>query len=300
MKQACTGTCSSAAGMSKRILVRILAVCIAAIVITAAVVALCPKATQAPAVEAALVTHDCTDRATTSLRAQGDVTADGGDWVTSRGFQYVEGEGEDFPDIVHVGNSSFEYRDPPDGWDTWLAVLERSTAQVKVGAYSGKLTVGEGDVGGTHITDPIPYGEAEGRTFTFGMWVWSDVANRIRAVIIDRIPTAEVSYSAYHPGDGNWHFLTVTRTLRTDLTRWDVGVRTTGGSGLSYYVDGAFLTEGIDLLAVFEDGEFGTGTYSLEITGLKPDTSYRVRAFVMNVAGISYGNTVTCKAAAGQ
>ena len=239
-----------------------------------------------------LVTYDCTDHTTNSLTAQGEVNSLEAGTLWRRGFAFAEGTtGDPAFNITPLVNPSFEEGDPPDGWLIYLAVLERSTAQVKVGAYSGKLTVGEGDVGGTHITDPIPYGEAEGRTFTFGMWVWSDVANRIRAVIIDRIPTAEVSYSAYHPGDGNWHFLTVTRTLRTDLTRWDVGVRTTGGSGLSYYVDGAVMVEN----AVFEDGEFGTGAFSLVITGLKPDTSYRVRAFGADITGTIYGNTVTCK-----
>jgi hypothetical protein len=46
---------------------------------------------------------------------------------------------------------------------------------------------------------------------------------------------------------------------------------------------------------VYETGNFRTGTYSLNITGLEPDTWYRIMAFAENEAGIGYGNIVTCK-----
>jgi hypothetical protein len=39
-------------------------------------------------------------------------------------------------------------------------------------------------------------------------------------------------------------------------------------------------------------GSFGTGTYSLNITGLAAGQCYRVRAFAINGAGIAYGNVV--------
>jgi len=47
--------------------------------------------------------------------------------------------------------------------------------------------------------------------------------------------------------------------------------------------------------SVYETGKFGTGTYSLNITGLEPDTWYRIMAFAENKLGISYGNVVSCK-----
>lgn len=42
----------------------------------------------------------------------------------------------------------------------------------------------------------------------------------------------------------------------------------------------------------YEDGSFGTGTYSLSITGLTAGTSYRVRAYAVNSKGTGYGTTV--------
>lgn len=46
---------------------------------------------------------------------------------------------------------------------------------------------------------------------------------------------------------------------------------------------------------VDETGSFGTGAYSLDITGLKSNTYYRIRAFAENALGTGYGDVVTCK-----
>jgi hypothetical protein len=46
---------------------------------------------------------------------------------------------------------------------------------------------------------------------------------------------------------------------------------------------------------VDETGNFGTGTYSLAITDLEPDTWYRIMAFAENELGIGCGDVVTCK-----
>ena len=42
----------------------------------------------------------------------------------------------------------------------------------------------------------------------------------------------------------------------------------------------------------YDDGDFGTGAYSKAITGLSPETNYRVRAYAVNPVGTSYGITV--------
>lgn len=46
---------------------------------------------------------------------------------------------------------------------------------------------------------------------------------------------------------------------------------------------------------VSETGNFGTGIYSLDITDLKPGTSYRIMAFADNALGTGYGNVVSWK-----
>ena len=45
----------------------------------------------------------------------------------------------------------------------------------------------------------------------------------------------------------------------------------------------------------YDDGSFSTGAFTKSITGLTPNTSYRVRAYAVNSAGTSYGTTVDVK-----
>jgi hypothetical protein len=47
--------------------------------------------------------------------------------------------------------------------------------------------------------------------------------------------------------------------------------------------------------SVSETGNFGSGAYSLDITGLVPNTWYRIMAFAENGLGTGYGNVVTYK-----
>lgn len=42
----------------------------------------------------------------------------------------------------------------------------------------------------------------------------------------------------------------------------------------------------------YDDGTFGTGTFSKVLTGLSPSTNYRVRPYATNSAGTGYGTTV--------
>lgn len=42
---------------------------------------------------------------------------------------------------------------------------------------------------------------------------------------------------------------------------------------------------------VYDDGSFGTGAYTKGITGLSPETGYRVRAYAVNSGGTGYGTT---------
>lgn len=50
----------------------------------------------------------------------------------------------------------------------------------------------------------------------------------------------------------------------------------------------------VDDLVVYEDGDFSTGAYSLDITGLNPSTTTRLRAYAVNLMGVAYGSVVEC------
>jgi len=64
-----------------------------------------------------------------------------------------------------------------------------------------------------------------------------------------------------------------------------------------FYNGGASSTTWIDQVAIWdvedEDGSFGTGEYSLGITGLDSSTTYYVQAFAKNSIGFGYGNVVS-------
>jgi hypothetical protein len=205
-------------------------------------------------------------------------------------------EGDPTFNIIPLLNPSFEEGNPPTGWSVYQANMTRVSDPVKAGNYSVAITSQEDKTGNLFQRNPIPASKAEGRAFTFGAWVYATAGDRVRVSIRDVVGgNHAMTSSACHPGDGNWHWLTVTRTLRSNLDYWNVEIGIGSGSEVSIYADGAILVEGSELLAVFEDGKFGNGTYSLDITGLEPDTWYRVRAFAENEAGIGYGGAVTCQ-----
>lgn len=286
--------------MSKKKLARIIVVCTIAI-ITIVVITIFPSCEAETPTALTLVTHNCTDRTASSLTAQGEVTDTGGVLLSRRGFVWLEGDSGD-PALnltsIALVNPSFEEGKPPTGWSYFQPGVSgnysRSTEHVKSGNYS--LEAISYDHKNAIITQVIPdWEQYKGKTVTLDVWVW---ANNRADIMIRWGGFWDVTSSGPHTGDSQWHLMTVTRTVQDTDTTLTLMLRAGSGDTLSTtaYFDGAILVERD---AVFEYGEFGTGTYSLTIKGLKPDTSYRVRAFGENEAGIGYGNTVTCKTLAG-
>ncbi len=241
-----------------------------------------------------LVTDECTDSTSTSLTAHATVNKLEAGSLVRRGFFFMEGtEGEPAFNVTPLVNPSFEEGNGvPTGW-TSAQESVRSTEQVKVGSYSIKVTGRDSD--GQHWTYQFldDMSHLEGEYVTFGVWLWCNTPDRLCLGLraYEGSEQLGASFSSQHPGDGQWHWISVTRQMDAGVDRIRVDVHIAAGTVISGYADGAVLASN----AVFEDGAFGTGEYSLVITGLEPDTSYRVRAFVANVAGVSYGNTVTCQ-----
>lgn len=63
------------------------------------------------------------------------------------------------------------------------------------------------------------------------------------------------------------------------------------------YMPGTTGTPTIANSIVFEDGSFPTGSYSLNVTGLIPNTAYRVRAYATNPHGTGYGGVIQARTA---
>lgn len=103
-----------------------------------------------------------------------------------------------------VRNGCFEV-DNPICWTAWGgASLTRDSTHVHSGAYAARVTGGGFNTG---IYQPIG-GFYVGKTITVGCWVWADAPN------FARITTWGGAYSPYHPGDSQWHYLTVTNVIQ--------------------------------------------------------------------------------------
>ncbi len=109
----------------------------------------------------------------------------------------------------------------PDGWVLGGEgpVISREIARVKSGGSSVRLT--SSLVRGHVLLDQrIPIGRYAGKTLTFGVWVWSDFKDGGELQILDYVGTThDVASSESHPGDGQWRFLTTTKTIRPNAVR---------------------------------------------------------------------------------
>ncbi len=289
--------------MSKKKLAGITVACATAVIVVVAVITVLPETEQERTPGSAWIpivaTRDCAAHTRTSLTAQGEITSEGRHDVTRRGFQYVEGDTGDLPDIIPLVNPSFEYgADAPVGWTSVTGCTgARSTEQVNVGSYSLRVTGREAD--GQHWTYQFlaDMSHLEGEYVTFGAWLWCDTPDRLCLGLRACEGETQVgaSFSARHAGDSQWHWMTITGQMDAGVDRIRIDIHITAGIAISGYADGAILVQGAELLAVFEDGEFTTGTYCLDIAGLEHDTWYVIRAFAENEAGVSYGNVGGCQ-----
>ncbi|GAH84502.1 unnamed protein product, partial [marine sediment metagenome] len=71
-------------------------------------------------------------------------------------------------------------------------------------------------------------------------WVYANVINCVRFQIYDGV---DAVYATCHPGDGAWHFLTVTKTLNANATKISVFLQIVTTDDTAYF-DGCILTEG--------------------------------------------------------
>lgn len=138
----------------------------------------------------------------------------------------------------------------PDGWVAVGAevAIAREATTIKIGTYSAKITAGAGATGYLSFTlvtagSPSYY---QGRTITFGCWVWCAAANTARLRLYDSASGTTSIYSSYHSGNSSWEYLTVTRSLSG--TGNVTAFLSVVASGVAYF-DGAMLVEGVSAFA---------------------------------------------------
>ena len=340
--------------MSKKKLAKIIGVCTIAISIIV-VITILPSCDSATPSKPIVVTNQCTNIATTSLKAQGEVT--GGTNITRRGFYYDTGPlyGLEFDGINDqvvlpagsrpTGAFTLAIRCKPTDWEhvtypqlfggRGLRTYETGCSGINIQRYTSYLFFDVADEANEErrtisplITTIAPTGE-----WSFIVLTNSGVAEagglklyRNSAQPVGNTTGAETvrwldNFSRLGRNDTNC-FKGIVGEVRiydraldtTEIEDLYNGQDVTGdlrgfwkldeGSGDTAYDssgnDNHGSLEGDPLWfiggdIVDETGEFDTGTYSLDITGLEPDTAYWIMAFAENELGIGYGKVVSCK-----
>lgn len=118
------------------------------------------------------------------------------------------------PDFEEWSNSL------PNNWiNRNINTIACEGQEVKYGSYSLKET---GEAANYHycFDQHIPLGSYAGKTIIFGVWAKaSSNAGPVSVSIMDWVGTDhKYNTSPEHPKDGNWHFMSVRRTIRADAT----------------------------------------------------------------------------------
>ena len=141
-------------------------------------------------------------------------------------------------DIIYFDDATLTGVTPPLGWNVINGTIAQSNSYAKYGNYSIAVSNFSSNTATGYQPIAMAY---DGQTVTLGCWVLSTTANEARIGIYD----GAVSdwYSSYCPGDGTWHWLTVTATLVSGqpyLKLWEGS----GGTSYTAYFDGASLVVG--------------------------------------------------------
>jgi len=348
--------------MSKKKLAKIIGVCTIAISIIV-VITILPSCDSATPSKPILVTNQCTNITTTSLKAQGEVT-DAGGGITRRGFYYDTGPfyGLEFDGINDrvvlpegsrpTGAFTLAIWCKPTDWEhatypmlfggRGLRLYEDGLSGITITRYYDAGTAtdrlyfdvadeaneerriinplisniapagewsfivltnsGVAEAGGLKLyrNSAVPVGNTTGAATVRWLdnycrlgnnsteWAYKGIVGEVR--IYDRALDATEIQTLYNGQD-------VTGNLRgfwkLDEGLGDIAYDSSGNNNHGSLINGPVWFIGGDI--VDETGNFGTGTYSLDITDLEPDTSYWIRAFGENESGIGYGNVVSGK-----
>ena len=142
----------------------------------------------------------------------------------------------------------------------------------------------------------------------------SGTVNATKSTLINSVASGGATFNSYISngcvdGGGNtgWNFgiglPTVDTTGVTDITvtsfiAHGAIIDSSGSDSTTVgfcYIVGTVGTPTIDDSIVYEDGNYGVGSFSLPVTGLSIFTNYRVRAYAINSEGVGYGTTISTR-----
>lgn len=117
------------------------------------------------------------------------------------------------------------------------AVLARVTTPVHDGTYAAQVTAG--GAGDGYISQSYAqYALLKGQTVTLGAWMQATGDSVGLLQLTDGVNT---NNSVFHPGDGQWHYLTVSLTISASANQLTSNLVVVGPL-LTAYFDGAVLT----------------------------------------------------------
>lgn len=150
------------------------------------------------------------------------------------------------------------------------------------GNLPNKISTGSGGAGAFTVDMS---GLSAGTTYYYkafsqnsGGYGYGSEVNFTTSAVAPTVTTQAASSVTYNSATGNGN---ITATGGASVTRRGFCYKT-GTSGDPTTSDSV----------AYDDGTFGTGAYTKAITGLSASTGYRVRAYCVNSAGTSYGETV--------
>jgi len=144
-------------------------------------------------------------------------------WFYIDGAVLVEGDKITGNEPNLLDNADFEqWSDGPDAlplsWhlNGYDVVISREETLVKSGKYSVALTTSRLQ-GPVMVQRHLPASSYAGKTITLGAWMRAKY-NSVAVQILDSVQGMHETSTGEGPGDGKWHFVTVTRTIRPDAS----------------------------------------------------------------------------------
>ncbi len=256
-----------------------------------------------------VTTQSCTDIAGTSVTGNGNIVGIGKASPTTRGICYKEGVRESLYATKAPGTMSIENRSGGDvNWinpdnaktsdNTYSTVTlsSQSSHYLKATNFNFDIPT-NATVKWVSVIIEAKTANGEVRIFaktikngvysTFGLGnLFNTTEETIKIGKWGTWTPSEINSSNF--GAGICISSDVTDTISVDSIKIEV----------EYTMPDSVPNTGIPTIyddKVYDTGSFGTGEFSKLITGLTPNTYYRVRAYATNSSGTGYGSTVTVK-----
>jgi hypothetical protein len=151
----------------------------------------------------------------------------------------------------------------PDGWSLNLGSISKESTVKLFGNYSAKMYGSASFEFYQNIESVRGINYWKGKTITVGVWIWSATSGNYYSYVTDGV---NASISSAHPGDSQWHFITVTHIVYSNATVIRPEV-VCGATSSTVYADNIILVEGayINSLQSYSSSSIKTqGSYSLK------------------------------------